>query len=207
MPAKNSGGDFVMTLTKSPWTSGEILQSYGEKTNTMLLIDYGFVLPKAAIPASTSLSIKLPQIQEDEQMSKKKFWLSCGGRLGKGEMTMEVNIQTFPHYLRLQRAAVLCESTINLENVDEKVLKLEKLDPNMEEMVKERCHHAIQHTLKRLQRLESINTSESSEVSEVAMAAERCCVQVIREELDLLEELLSHLSEREAGQLGEAGYV
>ncbi len=207
MPAKNPGGDFVMTLTKSTGTSGEILQSYGEKTNTMLLIDYGFVLPKAAIPASTSLSIKLPQIQEDEQMSKKKFWLSCGGRLGKGEMTMEVNIQTFPHYLRLQRAAVLCESTINLENVDEKVLKLEKLDPNMEEMVKERCHHAIQHALKRLQRLESINTSESSEVSEVAMAAERCCVQVIREELDLLEELLSHLSEREAGQLGEAGYV
>lgn len=194
---KIPGSEFVMTLTKATLTSGdEILQSYGEKPNSMLLIDYGFVLPKAAIPASTSLSIKLPQIPEDEEMSsKQKFWLSCGGRLGKGEMTMEVNIQTFPQYLRLQKAAVLCESTINLENVDEKVLKLEKLDPNMEEMMKQRCHHAIQHALKRLQRLDSINTSESSVVSEVAVAAEQCFVQVLREERDLLEELLSHLSE------------
>ena len=82
-----------MTLTKDLTKDEEVLQSYGDKPNAMLLLDYGFVLPKSAVSASVSMTIPTPQIPDTDPqviLKKKQLWSSSGGRFGR-ETVLELN--------------------------------------------------------------------------------------------------------------------
>ena len=80
--------DFVMTLTSPVQEGCELLQSYGEKSNATLLLDYGFVLPRTKKGA---VSLSLPS--------------------SKARVTKEVSGHDFAKLLPLLRAAASEDSS------------------------------------------------------------------------------------------------
>ena len=178
-------GDFVMCFSKMVQKGDELLQSYGEKPNASLLLDYGFVLPQAAVGV-VSLSFPLPKLSETDMAVKQKkdLWMKVAGRpLRKGEVSLEVGPENLEKPLQLLSAAVILERPITQpEDVDQKMLQDEAVE--IEAMKKLR--HSAEQTLSKFQVIEAASEIELEDWERVS---QQNCLQMLEEERRLLESL------------------
>eukprot|EP00435_Cladocopium_sp_Y103_P010361 s4083_g2.t1 len=184
--------DFVMALTKDLAKDEEVLQSYGEKPNAMLLLDYGFVLPNSAISTSVSITIPPPQIPDtDPQViqKKKQLWLSSGGR-GR-ETILELSRLNFDKHLQLQRAAAIC-SRSGEPNPGEL-----SDDPGIEMAARDGCKTAAEQALRRSKpsiKIGEIGERTVQDYQDWEIVAQQACSQILDEERAVLQDFLSWLS-------------
>ena len=184
-----------MTLTKDLTKDEEVLQSYGDKPNAILLLDYGFVLPKSAISASVSMTIPTPQIPDTDPqviLKKKQLWSSSGGRFGR-ETVLELNRLNFDQHLQLQRAAAICSRS-------GEPTPGEPSDPVIEMAARDGCKTAAEQMLRR-----SKPSVEIGEIGERTLQeqdweifARQACFQILDEERAVLQDILSWLSDLSA---------
>ncbi|CAK8998998.1 unnamed protein product [Durusdinium trenchii] len=179
-----TASDFVMNLGQLVPQGAELLQSYGDKPNATLLLDYGFVLPQAP-PAVVSLAFQLPQLLETDPALKEKkvFWtrVSKGRSFRKGELLLEVD-EAAEAFLELLRAAVVCGqpqgSSCDLE---------EKLqDPSVEMEALIRLQHSAQQALGKLCEFEGPEVKEDWEV-----VSQQNCAQALADERCVLQSLVA----------------
>ena len=167
-----------MTLTKDVAKDAEVLQSYGEKTNAAYFLDYGFVLPKAPISASVSVTISMHIPDTDPEVAaKKELWKSHGGR-GR-ETVMELSPSNFDQHLQLQRAAVLCSQS-GLNEVD------------VMDMARKRCQASVEQMLERSRA--RIPKKEEGQLQDWELVAKQACAQILEEERAVLQDFWSWLS-------------
>ncbi|CAE7402734.1 unnamed protein product [Symbiodinium natans] len=174
-------GHFLMRITRPVAEGQEVFQTYGDKTNPTLFVDYGFCLQQGR--SITSVNVIPPTCDEHstavEREAHAKFWQLAGGRPGRRTLTVEVDESGWRRLLPLLRAA----------NAGEGAACEGPCDVRLETLAWAAFRKLCQEGVMRLTSGEDVLRSQQPSAWEI-LAAETCA-QALQEEIALLRFFMS----------------